>query len=99
MLPAASGALPAGFCPVLSVSCQKGREKATVRRGGGGAEEGMKDQEEEGLSEKRRAGLSQCVPENRKSSQNLSRLLYYSSGSGLPPSSWSQSFASAQGSG
>lgn len=64
MLPASSAALPAGFCAVLSVSCQKGREKATVRRGGGGAEGGMKEEEEEEWHlEKRRAGLSSSVSE------------------------------------
>ena len=43
---AASAALPAGFCPVQSVSCKR-RKKATVRRGGGGAERG-------GMRERRR---------------------------------------------
>lgn len=57
MLSAASAALPAGFCPVQSVSCQR-RKKATVRRGGGGADGGMR--EEEGRTERRRAGLSWC---------------------------------------
>lgn len=61
MGPAASAALPAGSCPVLSVSCQEEREKATVRQGGGGAE--WMREEEEGHTEKRRAGLSHCVPE------------------------------------
>lgn len=63
MLPASSAALPAGYGAVLSVSCQKGREKATVRRGGGGAEGGMKAEEEEWRSEKGRAGLSSSVTE------------------------------------
>lgn len=55
MLSAASAALPAGFCSVLSVSCwaEREREKATVRRGGGGAEGAMKEEEEEGRAEKK----------------------------------------------
>lgn len=39
MLSAASAALPAGFCPVLSVSCQKERER---KQQWGGVEVGLK---------------------------------------------------------